>query len=336
MTSSILKSVRAKFNHALKSAILPVEAKILIAVSGGQDSLCLAQLIRQAQTKWRWHLAIAHCDHNWRADSADCALHVQKLVESWHIPFHLRVADQTLASEASARAWRYQMLTEIATIQECQILVTGHTRSDRAETLLYNLMRGAGSDGLQSLGWQRNLNPNLSLVRPLLEISRQETADFCNRLELPIWDDSTNQDLKYRRNRIRSELIPYMAEHFNPQIEIALSQTAELLHSDVMYLEEKAREFWQLESLPRINRIELKNQAVALQRRIVRQFLTHHLSEYRFNNSFGDQIDNVGFAEVTKFINLIDAPNRAVSAPFRQNIWAVVDHPWIYLVSGIE
>jgi len=325
ITKSVVKLVRAKFNRALKLAILPANAKILIAVSGGQDSLCLAQLIRQAQSKWNWQLAIAHCNHNWRIDASECAEYVEQLAKSWQIPFYLRTADLLLSSEAMARTWRYQMLEQIAAQQNCQILVTGHTRSDRAETLLYNLMRGSGSDGLQALGWQRELNPNLNLVRPLLEVSRSETADFCAAMQLSIWHDSTNDQLKYRRNRIRTELLPYMVEHFNPQIEIALSQTAELLHQDLMYLEQKARECWQIESPPRLNRVELKKQAIALQRRIVRQFLNHHLSEHIAD-----------FAEVNKLLALIEAPNRAVSAPYRNQVRAVVDHPWIYLMQEFD
>lgn len=323
MATSVLRLVRAKFNQALKTGLLAQNSRILIAVSGGQDSLCLAELLRQAQSKWHWQLAIAHCDHNWRIDSAACAIQVQELANSWQIPFHLRVADLPLANEANARTWRYQMLEQIAKEEKYEIIVTGHTRSDRVETLLYNLMRGSGSDGLQSLGWQRNLNPNLSLVRPLLEVSRPETLEFCTELNLSIWQDSTNNDLKYRRNRIRAELIPYMAEHFNPQVEIALAQTAELLHADVTYLEAKAKEFWQAESLPRLNRVTLKDQAIALQRRIVRQFLHFHLEH---------QVD---FAEITKFIELLNAPNRSVSPPFGQNIYAKVEHPWIYLVRDL-
>ena len=81
-----------------------------------------------------------------------------------------------------------------------QYIVTGHTASDRAETLLYNLIRGSGADGLKSLTWQRPLTPAIQLVRPLLEINRAETAQFCQDLQIAIWEDSTNIDLKYALN----------------------------------------------------------------------------------------------------------------------------------------
>ncbi|MFM6348499.1 MAG: ATP-binding protein, partial [Dolichospermum sp.] len=106
-----------------------------------------------------------------------------------------------------------------------------------AETLLYNLMRGSGADGLAALTWQRSLTHGINLVRPLLNVSRQETAEFCRENLIPIWEDSTNQNLDYRRNRLRLETIPYLKQHFNPQLEIAITQTAEILDSEVSYLE---------------------------------------------------------------------------------------------------
>ncbi len=317
----ISKLLQAQLSKLLRSAphLLPTQAHILIAVSGGQDSLCLAQLLRLLQSKWQWQLAIAHCDHQWRVDSTENALHVQELAKNWNLPFYLRTAEIALTNEARAREWRYAMLGEMARLAGCKIIVTGHTRSDRAETLLYNLVRGSGTDGLQSLSWQRSLGENLILARPLLEISREQTLAFCEELHLPIWQDSTNENLNYRRNRIRQELLPYLAEHFNPQVEIALSHTAELLHADVMYLEQLAREAWQLEELPRIDRLKLRDVPKALQRRIIRQFLNHYLPH------------PPNFAQIEKVGGLIIAPNRDRCDPLSGGMWAEVEHPWIWL-----
>ena len=80
------------------------------------------------------------------------------------------------------------------------------------------------------------------LVRPLLEFTRAQTAQFCQDLQLAVWEDATNQDLEYARNRIRQELLPYLQTHFNPQVESALSQTAELLQAEEEYLEQAAHQ----------------------------------------------------------------------------------------------
>ncbi len=317
----ISKLLRARLNKLLQSNLnlLPRGSSILVAVSGGQDSLCLTKLLQVLQPKWQWQLAIAHCDHQWRTDSTDNADLVRQLADIWGLPFYLRTASTPPKAEAAARDWRYAMFEEMAIEAQCQIVATGHTKSDRAETLLYNLMRGSGADGLQSLYWQRSLGANLSLVRPLLDITRSQTLAYCHELDLPIWLDSTNESLDYQRNRIRQELIPYIRQHFNPQIEQALAQTAELLHADVIYLEQQASRNWQPQTLPRINRLDLRAQPQALQRRIARQFLQHYLDR------------SVPFAHVEKFLHLVCAPNRSRCDRFSGGAWAEVDHPWIWL-----
>lgn len=322
------KLLRANLNAVLRSQpeILPRGASLLIAVSGGQDSLCLAHLLRLQQPKFNWNLTIAHCDHQWRGDSGANAEHVERIAKEWGIAFCLRTATGLLTSEADARQWRYAMLVEMANIHKCAYVVTGHTRSDRVETLLYNLMRGSGADGLASLTWMRSLTDEIKLVRPLLNVSRHETLGFCHEQQIPIWEDSTNQNLDYRRNRLRLEAIPYLQEHFNPQLEMAIAQTAELLQGDVIYLESQAKIFfvdnltviWD-ERSPRLHRQRLQEQPLALQRRIVRQFLSRYL------------IHQVNFEDIERFLNLLTAQNRSQSAPFKGNISAFVEHPWIVL-----
>ena len=322
------KLLRANLNAVLKSQpeILPRGASLLVAVSGGQDSLCLAKLLQMQRAKFNWNLTIAHCDHQWRSDSVANAEHVERIAKEWGIAFCLRTAESLLTSEADARQWRYAMLVEMANTHKCDYVVTGHTRSDRVETLLYNLMRGSGADGLASLTWMRSLTDEIKLVRPLLNVSRHETLEFCQEQQIPIWEDSTNQNLDYRRNRLRLETIPYLQEHFNPQLEMAIAQTSELLQGDVIYLEEQARSFfvdnmtviWD-ERSPRLHRQRLQEQPLALQRRIVRQFLTRYL------------VHQVNFEDIEQFLNLLTAQNRSQSAPFKGNISAFVEHPWIVL-----
>ncbi|BAY11719.1 tRNA lysidine(34) synthetase TilS [Calothrix sp. NIES-2098] len=320
-------SLHAKIHRTIRMRhLLERNQRLLVAVSGGQDSLCLIKLLLDLQSKWGWPLGIAHCDHRWRIDSQANANHVENLAKSWNISFYLETATQPLNSEAAARNWRYQALSAIAEENNYHCIVTGHTASDRAETLLYNLMRGTGADGLQALTWQRSLTVDITLVRPLLEITRTQTKQFCDDFQLPVWEDSTNQDLQYARNRIRQELIPYLQKNFNPKVESALAQTAELLQSEVEYLETTAHQLkieammGSQEDFPfRLNRRILQTAPLALQRRVMRQVLQEILP------------DAPSFEHIEKLTNLITAPNRSQTDPFPGGAIAQVQSDWIYI-----
>ncbi|NEO26216.1 MAG: tRNA lysidine(34) synthetase TilS [Kamptonema sp. SIO4C4] len=300
--------------------LLPPEAKILVAVSGGQDSLCLLQLLSDLQEKWGWELAVAHCDHRWTTD-AGIAKHVGQICEAWQLPLFIREAENLPETEAAARGWRYEQLTAIAAQQGQNYLVTGHTQSDRAETLLYNLIRGAGADGLQALTWQRPLNPNLHLVRPLLSTSRSETGEFCQTFSLPVWEDAANDNLQYTRNHLRQRVIPYLKDHFNPQVERNLAHTAELLQADVAWLEEQAQTLLQqaCETPTQLRLSPLQTAPLALQRRTLRLFLRQHLP----NQPTFEQIEAV--------CHLLDAPNRSQTSTFPGGIVVRVQKPCLLI-----
>jgi tRNA(Ile)-lysidine synthase len=321
-------SLHANIHRTIRSRdLLQRNQRLLIAVSGGQDSLCLTQLMLDLQPKWEWQLAIAHCDHCWRDDSQANASYVEKLAQKWGIPFYLETASQSLKSEAAAREWRYQVLGQIAFSNNYQCILTGHTATDRAETLVYNLMRGSGADGLQALTWQRPLNDEITLVRPLLEITRSQTGQFCEDFQIQVWEDSTNQDLKYARNRIRQELIPYLQEKFNPKVESNLARTAELLQAEVEYLEQAASELRQKAEvissenyiLLRLNRQVLQKAPLALQRRAIRQVLQKIM------------LIAPSFEHIEKMVGLIKAPNRSQTDPFPGGTVAFVSGEYICL-----
>lgn len=302
-----------------RRSLLPSGAKVLIAVSGGQDSLCLGKLLLDLRSKWHWDLAIAHCDHRWSTDTG-IAERVREVAHHWQLPFYLQIAEVVKETEANARKWRYQALIEIARERDFEYIVTGHTKSDRAETLLYNLVRGAGADGLAALSWQRTMTPKITLIRPMLELYRRETLEFCHQFELPIWFDVVNENRKYARNRIRGELIPYLQEHFNPQVEGSLAQTAELLRADLEYLEIIARDLLRQATTPtgdRVNRLCLQNADLAIQRRAIRQFLPQVMSK------------QPNFEQIEAVVNLIDAPNKSRTSTLPGGAIAEVAGQWI-------
>lgn len=336
-TSLIWTLLHSQLHQTLRDRqLLPKSQRLLVAVSGGQDSVCLLKLLLDLQPKWGWQLGVAYCDHRWRSDSSANGDYIAHLAESWQLPFYRGVATEIPNSEATARQWRYQVLAEIAEEHHYPVIVTGHTKSDRAETLLYNLIRGSGSDGLQALTWQRSLHlespilkPDLTasiqLVRPLLEISREQTGQFCQEHHLNIWVDSTNEDLHYARNRIRQELLPYLQNYFNPKVESHLAQTAELLRAEVDYLDSLTETIFQQivvfekesQKPLKINRLILRQTHEALQRRVSRKILQQVMST------------TPNFEQIEKLNALILAPNRSQTDPFPGGVIALVDGEWI-------
>ncbi len=300
----------AQLHQTLKNrSLLPSNARILIAVSGGQDSLALLKLLVDLRPHWDWQLGVMHCNHQWRSDANANADHVRSLCANWGIPCQVEMAANPPEGEAAARQWRYQCFEQQAIAANCTHVVTGHTQSDRAETLLYNLVRGSGSDGLQALGWRRSLSPDapIQLVRPLLEFTREDTAQVCEDLQLPIWVDSTNHDRAYARNRLRLDVLPYLHQHLNPRSAQHLAQTAELLTAEVEYLEAQATAIYQQAIDPQqpgqIDRSVLRSQPLALQRRVIRRWLQQEWPSPNF-----DQIEAV--------VALINAANRRQTSTF--------------------
>lgn len=314
-------SLHARLHQTLRQQeLLPPQSHILMAVSGGQDSLCLAKLLVDLQPKWSWQLAIAHCDHAWATD-AGIATHVQAIATHLQLPFYLKTAAAAIPeTEAAARQWRYTVLRELALDLDYPCIVTGHTLSDRAETLLYNLCRGAGSDGLSALTWKRQLHPQITLIRPLLGVKRSETGEFCQQFQLPVWVDVANQKLQFARNRLRQQVIPDLKAHINPQVEVKLAQTAELLKAEADYLDAQATGLLsQILSSDEciLKRYPLRQVHLALQRRVIKLFMQKHLS--RAPN----------FTQIEAVVGLINAPNRSQTSTFPGGKCFVVDSQFI-------
>lgn len=227
-------------------SLLPKGSSLLISVSGGQDSVALAKLLLDLKQQHEWKLKLWHGNHNWRSDATTNAEHVKNLAEEWGLPITIDTAIGLPRKEASARDWRYECLQKRAELENCPLVLTGHTASDRAETFLFNLIRGSDLRGLGSLKRKRILGGNISLVRPLLIFTREDTRRCCEQLGLDIWQDSTNNDKDLSRNMIRIEVIEKL-KGVNAKTEVHISRTAELIAE--MSDEQRAIEQLALKSL---------------------------------------------------------------------------------------
>ncbi|HEV1285536.1 MAG TPA: tRNA lysidine(34) synthetase TilS, partial [Bryobacteraceae bacterium] len=205
--------------------MLPEGVRVIVAVSGGADSVCLLHVLKELFPD---RLAgVGHFNHKWRAEASDeDERFVAQLARQFALPFHRAEATPMPGNkEQNARRARQAFF---ATLGETVAL--GHTRDDQAETVLFRFLRGSGLAGLAGIA------PNAhGLIRPLLEITRAEIEQFLSARNIPWREDATNQDLTFARNRIRYDLLPQLACDWNPKITEALAHLADLAHEEEQY-----------------------------------------------------------------------------------------------------
>ncbi len=199
-------------------SLLPNNSTLLLAISGGQDSMALLKLIIDLKKLYKWQIEIWHGNHQWHNKSKKIEEELKLWCLKKQISFHSNKANKKeVANEESARDWRYQSLIMKARFLSsnnrdfpCKKILTGHTATDRAETIIMNLARGTDLIGLSTLKEQRTLENNLELVRPLLIFNRDETLEICKEFNLPIWVDPSNDNINLTRNKIRKEILPIL------------------------------------------------------------------------------------------------------------------------------
>ncbi len=210
----------------VRSALLDENGRgVVVAVSGGSDSVGLLRLLNDARKDLR--LSVAHLDHGTRGDAgrADASF-VADLAESLGLPFDLGHWSPLRAGhfEADARKARYAWLVEIARKRGAALVAIGHTRDDQAETILHRVLRGTGLRGLAGIPSRRELADGVTLIRPLLEASRAEVRAYLATIGQTFRDDASNADLCRTRNRIRHDLLPKLAAEYNPNVVEALAR----------------------------------------------------------------------------------------------------------------
>ena len=261
---------------------------ILIAVSGGQDSLCLINLFKDLLMKKDLRIEAIYIDHQWKKNSRQQIKHIINLIQKINIKLSICQIQSPTFSEMQARSLRYQLLVKHALQYKYKYIVTGHTENDKIETFLINLFKGTTLDGATSLNMIKFLNYNLYIIRPLLNLTRAEVLWFCRKLHLPIWSDITNYNYDIPRNRLRNELIPYLQQYFNSNIQKSLSAFLSITTAENEYLKENSIKLYikiKHKQFVAFNLLILKKQHIALQIRTIKLFFKHH-----FNKSIDSRI----------------------------------------------
>jgi tRNA(Ile)-lysidine synthase len=230
--------------------------KVVVAVSGGADSVCLLKILHRLQGELQISLHAAHLDHLLRGqESKSDAAYVARLCRKLAIPVTIEAADvkayskkRKLATEEAARELRYAFFARVMAEQDAGSVAVAHTRNDNVETILLHLLRGTGISGLRGLQPRSILQVGeerlrVNVIRPLLDLSRADTETYCNQLRLKPRVDSSNASTNFTRNRIRHELIPLL-QTYNSRIDDALLRLSGIARDEMEFLEEQTAQVW--------------------------------------------------------------------------------------------
>lgn len=229
--------IRSISNGLKRRAHVPASARLLVAVSGGADSVALLHALNLLRNRrgWALRLQVGHVQHHLHSQAEAHARFVEALAKELKLPFERGDVDVQSAIEqhggnveAVARRLRYQALREMAEHHDAAFVVTAHHGDDQLETLLMRLMTGSGMRGIRGLRWRRKLagDSEIRLVRPMLNIDRATVEDFLSQAKLPFCTDPTNADATRTRARLRTEVLPVLRA-MRPSAAVASTQTAD-------------------------------------------------------------------------------------------------------------
>jgi tRNA(Ile)-lysidine synthase len=298
----VIESVRTT---VLKYRLLERDDLVLVAVSGGCDSVFLLRCLHMLKGEFHIRLVVAHLNHMLREDEAERDAHwVENLCAELSLDCVTGSRDvrtfskkNDLSLEEAARICRYDFLEETRNKVHADRIALGHTADDQAETLLLRLLRGSGRTGLASMLPKRGY-----LVRPLLALRRQEIRDYLDGNDFQYLDDSSNADTIYTRNLIRHKIVPLIESTINPSLVPLLARTATVLSEEDAFLEAIAQE--DLERIARKDGPGLRLDLEALmgietarRRRVLRKAICAVKGNLR----------NIGAVHIDKVLELLEA-----------------------------
>ncbi len=221
--------------------------RVIVAVSGGPDSICMLYVLKELNMRLCINMAVACLDHGLRKNSSKEYMFVKAAAETFNLPFFGKsIKGKKLAGrgslEEALRLARHDFLFSAAKKFKAKKIALAHHRDDQAETVLMRLLRGSGLYGMSAILPKREIG-NFVVVRPLLEVSRKEILAYLKKERIAYMIDETNSEDRFFRNKIRNHLLPELERNYNPNIRELLSYFASLAASDYEYLSRKADEF---------------------------------------------------------------------------------------------
>ncbi len=279
----------------LDERLIREQETVIIAVSGGPDSMVLLHVMSQLSDELGLKLVVAHMNHGFRPEeSLREAEMVRQFADSLGIGMVYREADipayaaaQRMNAQAAAREVRYQFLFDTASQHRAERILLAHHRDDQVETILMRLFRGASLSGLAGMPVERTVN-KVKLIRPMLRIEKDSILSYAGAHHIPYSVDSSNLSRDYDRNRLRLDVIPLL-HAFNPQLPQAMTRMAEVLRGEDEYMQaqtvERYERLVELEhNCARMDRQAFMAEPLALQRRLIKLILNYLSSDFRQAN----------------------------------------------------
>ena len=240
MKNKVLKTIK-KYN------LIENGDKIVLAVSGGPDSIAMLDILNEIncdeKINLKFEIIVSHVNHMIRKEATEDEEYVRKYCKEKNIEFYSKSIDvQKLANnnkigtEEAGRLARYNFFDEILNKTKANKIAIAHNQNDRAETIIMNAIRGSGISGLKGIEAKRE-----KYIRPLIECERFEIEEYCNQKQLNPRIDKTNFDNEYTRNKIRNIVIPYIKREFNPNIITTLNRLSELVCEEEEYMEKQIK-----------------------------------------------------------------------------------------------
>jgi tRNA(Ile)-lysidine synthase len=290
-------SVLGRFMETVREhGLLPEGSKVLVAVSGGADSVCLLDLLRLVQERLKLRLAALHLNHGLRDTAARDENFVRTLCRDWRVELVVARVDvaayakrHKLGIEEAGRELRYRHMERVARKLKCDVIALGHTANDNLETMLLNIVRGAGPRGLAGIPVQRPWGINHKdtktqrarvrgrFIRPLIDIERGQIEHHLRARGIEWVEDESNTDVKYRRNLLRREVVPVLARLSEAAVANA-RRAAQLLAEEGGFLDELAEAAARDAAIlspgrVRIDILKFRNYNNILKRRILKRVL---------------------------------------------------------------
>lgn len=285
--------------------LLGQEKRIVVGLSGGSDSTALLYLLHYLRRQFPFQMVAAHLHHGIRGRDADgdaafCAELAAVLnipLETARCPVPLIARKRNISLEMAARECRHRFFREVCRRARTRTVALAHTADDQAETVLMKWCRGSGLDGIAGMPYDTRIG-DLRMVRPLLDIEREELRTFLEAHNLSWREDASNADCRHLRNRVRHIVLPCIAEHVNPGIRQTLARTARILQDENQWIESLVEPLFTLAQNPAIpdelDGAALRKMPAAARRRILRRWVREQSRNGRkLNFDMTDTLDRL-------------------------------------------